>query len=142
MSARENESPVTAVSHVLRREGIEPSNRLVMMLIEAVRETSPPPRETTIGMLTKILQSLDPAQVVDAWAVRSSREIVALLSRRPEVRRVADLVDDERLWCSLEGEIAGMLLRVCRGQDLTITDSDTGQQVLDLRSRVESPAPG
>lgn len=90
------ESPVEAVSRVLRRSQIEPSNVLVMMLIDAVRETTPPPREVTIGMLTRILQSLDPASALDDWAVRSSREIVKILSSRPEIKHVAALVDDER----------------------------------------------
>jgi hypothetical protein len=110
-----HESSGAAVSRVLRHHQIEPSNVLVMMLIDAVRDTTPPPREVTIGMLTKILQSLDPSPTVEAWAVRSSREIVAILSRRPEVRRIADFIDDARIWCTLEGTIAGMLLRVCRG---------------------------
>lgn len=112
------ESPVAAVSRVLLRElGIDkPTNMLVMMLIDAVRETTPPPREVTIGMLTKILQSLDPAQALDDWAVRSSREIVRILSERPEVKRAA--ADSETIWCTLEGVIAGMLFRVCRGMDL------------------------
>jgi hypothetical protein len=123
MSLYKNESPVAAVTRVLTLEhGITPDNTLVMKLIEAVRETTPPPREVTIGMLTKILQSLNPAKTVDAWAERASREIVSILSKRPEVQQVAKLVDDERLWCTLEGTIAGLLLRVCRGQDL---DMDT-----------------
>lgn len=29
-----------------------------------------------------------------------------------------ELVDNEALWCTLEGTIAGMLLRVCTGKDL------------------------
>jgi hypothetical protein len=115
----EKESPIAAVSRVLLREtGSPPSNVLAMMLIDAVRETTPPPREVTIGMLSKILQSLEPSQAIGAWAVRSSREIVKILSTRPEVQHVATLVDDERLWCTLEGVVAGMLIRVCRGQDL------------------------
>jgi len=119
------ESPVEAVSRVLVREtGAAPSNVLTMMLIEAVRETTPPPREVTIGMLTLILQSLAPDQALDAWAIRSSREIVQILSEQPAVRKVAELVDDERLWCTLEGTIAGMLLRVCRGQDLNAAKVD------------------
>jgi hypothetical protein len=93
-----------------------------MMLIEAVRETTPPPREVTIRMLALILQSLTPDQALEGWAIRASREIVQILSERPEVRQVAALVDDERLWCTLEGTIAGMLLRVCRGQDLMVKD--------------------
>jgi hypothetical protein len=83
-----------------------------------VRETTPPPREVTIGLLSKILKSLDPSQALDEWAIRASREIVGILSKRPEVKQVAQLVNDERLWCTLEGTIAGMLSRVCRGQDL------------------------
>lgn len=119
MTMNEKESPIAAVSRVLSREtGIMPSNVLAMMLIEAVRETTPPPREVTIGMLTKILRSLEPTQALDAWAVRSSREIVKILSRRPDVRHIATLVDDEQLWCTLEGVIAGLLIRVCGGQDL------------------------
>lgn len=130
MSLHKNESPVAAVSRVLFDElGIDkPSNVLIMRLIEAVRETTPPPREITIGILSKILQSLDPAQAVEAWAVRSSREIMTILSGR-----VAELVNSEHLWCSLEGTIAGMLLRVCRGQDLSTMDNTTGQQAPDLR---------
>ena len=115
------ESPIEAVSRVLVREtGTVPSTVLAMMLIDAVRETTPPPREVTIGMLTLILQALAPDQALDAWAIRSSREIVKLLSEQSAVRKVAELVDDERLWCTLEGTIAGMLLRVCRGQDLNV----------------------
>lgn len=114
-----DKSPVDAVRDVLRRQlGIDTTNLTVMMLIEAVRETNPPPREVTIGMLARILQSLDPAPALDAWATRSAREIVELLAKRPEVQRIAELVDNEALWCSLEGNIAGMLLRVCRGLDL------------------------
>jgi hypothetical protein len=49
----EKESPIAAVSRVLSREtSIVPSNVLAMMLIEAVRETTPPSREVTIGMLS------------------------------------------------------------------------------------------
>ena len=119
------ESPIEAVSRVLVREtGTLPSTVLAMMLIEAVRETTPPPREATIGMLTLILQALTPDQALDAWAARSSREIVKLLSEQSAVRKVAELVDDERLWCTLEGTIAGMLLRVCRGQDLEAAKVD------------------
>lgn len=119
MNRNEDNSPVAAVSRVLLREtGSTPSNVLAMMLIDAVRETTPPPREVTIGMLTKILQALEPAQALDEWAVRSAREIVKILSKRPEVQHVAALVADERLWCELEGTLAGMLIRVCRGQDL------------------------
>jgi hypothetical protein len=65
--------------------------------------------------------------------VRSAREIVSILSKRPEVKRVTELVNDERLWCTLEGTIAGMLHRVCRGQDLHTVDNATGQRVPDLR---------
>jgi hypothetical protein len=32
-----------------------------------------------------------------------------------------DFIDDARIWCTLEGTIAGMLLRVCRG-DLGAND--------------------
>lgn len=119
------ESPIDAVSRVLVREtGAAPSNVLAMMLIDAVRETTPPPREVTIGMLTRILQALSPGQALDAWADRSAREIVQILSEQPAVREVAELVDDERLWCTLEGTIAGMLLRVCRGQDLNAAKAE------------------
>ena len=119
------ESPIDAVSRVLVREtGAAPSNVLAMMLIDAVRGNTPPPRETTIGMLTLILQSLAPDQALDAWANRSSREIVQILAEQPAVRKVGELVDDERLWCTLEGTIAGMLLRVCRGQDLNAAKAE------------------
>ena len=118
---KEIESPIDAVSRVLVREiGVAPSNVLAMMLIDTVHETTPPPREVTIGMLTRLLQSLAPDQALDAWADRSSREIVKILSEQPEVRKVAALVNDERLWCTLEGTIAAMLIRVCRGQDLNV----------------------
>ena len=115
----DQESPVAAVSRVLSREtGVVPSHTLVMMLIEAVRRTTPVPREVTIAVLSKILRSLEPTQALDAWAVRSSREVVQVLSRRPEVQRVSELVSDEALWCALEGTVAGLLIRVCCGQDL------------------------
>lgn len=134
MSARNGESPVAAVTRILTLEhGIPPNQVLVMKLIEAVRETTPPPREVTIAMLSKILQALNSTEAVEAWADRSAREIVAFLSARPEVRRVAELIADERVWCTLEGTIAGLLLRVCRGQDLSIVDNTTGQQLPDLR---------
>lgn len=123
------ESQVAAVTRVLRLHNIKPSNGLVTMLIDAVRDTTPPPLEVTIGMLTGILRSLDPADAVDAWTVRSAREIVTILSKRPEVKRVAELVDDESIWRALEGTISGMLSSVCRGQDLHTVDNTTGQQV-------------
>lgn len=123
-----DESPIAAVSRVLTREtGVVPNNVLAMMLIDAVRATTPPPREITIGMLAKILQALDPSRALDEWATRSSREIVKILSDQPEVKQIAALVNDERLWCTLEGTIAGLLLRVCRGQDLTDETAVTGQ---------------
>jgi hypothetical protein len=115
----EKESTIAAVSRVLSREtGFVPSNVLAMMLIEAVRETTPPPREVTLGMLSKILRSLEPTQALDAWASRASREIVKILSGRPEIQRFAARDEDEHLWCTLEGVIAGLLIRVCCGQDL------------------------
>jgi hypothetical protein len=114
-----HESPIEAVARVLSREsGIQPSNVLAMMLIEAVRATTPPPREVTIGMLSKILRSLEPSEALDTWASRSSREIVKIMSGHPAVQQSAALIDDERLWCTLEGTIAAMLIRVCCGQDL------------------------
>lgn len=136
------ESPVAAVQRVLVREtGSMPSTKLTMLLIEAVRETTPPPREVTVSMLTKILQSLTPSEALTAWADRSSREIVKLLARQPTVQKVAKLVNDERLWCTLEGTIAGMLLRVCCGQDLETPDTHAKTtEVLDtqnLTTRVE-----
>lgn len=114
-----NESPFGAVTRILHSAGVyEPTNSLVMQLIDAVRETTPPPQFVTINMLSKVLQALEPSQALDNWAVRSSREIVKILSQRPEIQHVARLVDNEALWCTLEGTIAGMLLRVCNGKDL------------------------
>src|ERR1700729_1304621 len=102
-----NESPVDAVHRVCKSQfGFTPSNVHTMMLIDAVRETTPPPMDMTLGLLNKLLQSLDPSNALDAWADRSSREIVKILSQRPEVKHVAELVDDERLWCELEGTIS------------------------------------
>lgn len=111
-------SPVEAVTQVLSSFGIAVTNILVMELIDAVRDTTPPPREVTIGMLAMILKSLDPASALEGWACRSSREIVKILSELPEVKRIAELHDDERMWCTLEGVISAMLIRVTRGQDL------------------------
>lgn len=113
------ESPIEAVTRVLAREtSIQPSNVLAMMLIEAVRATTPPPREVTIGMLSMILRSLEPSEALDAWAHRSSRKVVKIMSGHPAVQQAAALIDDERLWCTLEGTIAALLIRVCCGQDL------------------------
>jgi hypothetical protein len=137
MGLHKNESPVAAVSRVLFDQlGIDkPSNILVMRLIDAVRETTPAPREVTIGMLSKILQSFDLSDAVEAWADRSSREIVEILSKHPVVKRAAELIDSDHVWCSLEGTIAGMLSRVCRGLDLNTVDNTTGQQSPDLRRK-------
>ncbi len=126
MTSSHDESPIAAVRRVLSQEtGVVPSNVLAMQLIEAVRETTPPPQEVTIGMLTKILRSLEPSNAIDAWATQAAREIVKILSDRPEVKQVADLVNDERLWCTLEGVITAMLIRVCRGQDLSGQEART-----------------
>lgn len=114
------ESPVAAVTRVLRSKTdiINPSNMLVMMLVEAVQKTTPAPRAVSIAMLTKILQSLDPDKSIDEWATRSAREIVGIMAGWPEVKRVAELVQDEAMWCILEGTIAALLIRVCQGKDL------------------------
>lgn len=142
-------SPFEAVTRVLERWfGIKnPTNVAVMDLIDAVRDTTPPPREVTINMLSKILQSLEPTEALDAWATRSSREIVKILSQHPTVKQAAKLIDNEHLWCSLEGTLAGMLSRVCRGQDLEdpiktqITAPWTDEQVKAL-NRYQKYSPG
>lgn len=114
------ESPIAAVSRVFLREtGAAPSHALAMMLIDAVRASSLPPPGTTVRALTRILQSLDPDPSIDAWATRSAREIARILLRRSDVRRaIPRSGDDDHLWDLLEGTIAGILIRVCRGQDL------------------------
>jgi transcriptional regulator with XRE-family HTH domain len=118
-SAFNSESTFGAVSRVLAQEtGKVPGNVLVMRLIDAVRDTTPPPREVTIGMLAKILHALSPSPALDDWAARSAQEIVQILSKHPAVQDAATRIDNEQIWCMLEGTIAGMLLRVCAGQDL------------------------
>ncbi len=111
-------SPIEAVQQVLLRMGVTPSNVLCMMLIDAVRNTTPPPREVTIGYLSRILESLSPTQALDDWTYRSSREIVKILSDHPAVKAAAKVIDSEHVWDQLEGTIAGMLMRVCTGKDL------------------------
>jgi len=107
------ESPFAVVSRIITREtGVAPKNTFVMELIDAVRRTSPPPREVTIGMLSRILRSLEPTPALDDWAVGSAREIVGILSRHLDIHSV------ENLPCALEGTISGMLKRVCSGMDL------------------------
>lgn len=113
-----SESPIAAVERVLRHFKIEPTNLMSMMLIDAVRDTTPPPREMTIALLQKLLQSLAPEIALDDWAYRTAREIVSVMTTHPAVRSSAKLIGDERLWCTLEATIEASLLRVCRGLDL------------------------
>jgi hypothetical protein len=114
-----DESPIAAVCRVIMREfEISPTNTQAMMIIEAVRDSSPPPPAFTIAALRSILRTLEPHQGLEGWASRSAGELVRLISKHPAVQAAAKLIDDERLWCSLEGTIMGMLIRVTRGQDL------------------------
>lgn len=114
-----DESPVDAVRRVLKREfDIESKNIQVMMLIEAVRDASPPPQEFTIASLRAVLRTMEPHICLEAWATRCSRDLVAWLSKQAQVHKLAVAVGDERLWCVLEGTLAGMLLRVTQGRDL------------------------
>lgn len=130
------ESPIEAVSRILLREtGVVASYVLAATLIDAVRKTTPP-RAVTIGMLTKILGSLGSDQLLEEWATRSSRKIVQVLSRHPGLQRVVAPVDDEAIWCTLEGTVAALLLRVCRGQDL---DESTPGRSRPSRSTSEPP---
>lgn len=115
-----DESPFAAAKRVLSAQfGIhEPTNVQVMMLIDAIQEASPPHPDATIASLRAVLRDLRPDSGLDRWATRSSREIVKIMSKHPAVMQAAKLIDNEHLWCQLEGTIAGMLKRVTRGLDL------------------------
>lgn len=114
-----DESPFEAVKRVLAGQFkiTDPSNVHVMMLIEAVRETSPPHREATFDTLKAILRSLQPADGLEAWAHRCADEITSWMAKEAEIRKVA-LAAGEGFWCSIEGTLTGMLLRATRGLDL------------------------
>lgn len=113
-----DESPVAAVQRVLAaRFGIaDPSAVDTMILIDAVRDASPPPREMTIASLRAILRTLVPHDGLEGWARRCAREIVDMLMRGDR--------EVEGYWCSIEGVLTAMLLRVTRGQDLTAPPSE------------------
>jgi hypothetical protein len=115
-----DESPIAALERTLKSQfGIEKvSNLQAMIILEAVQQALPPPGAMTIAALRSILRTLEPHQGLEGWASRSADELVRLISKHPAVQAAAKLIDDERLWCSLEGTIMGMLIRVTRGQDL------------------------
>jgi hypothetical protein len=115
-----DESPIAALERTLKSQfGIEKVNNLqAMIILEAVQQALPPPRGMTIAALRAVLRTLEPHQGLEGWASRSADEIVKIMSKHPAVQAAAKLIDDERLWCSLEGTIMGMLIRVTRGQDL------------------------
>jgi hypothetical protein len=118
-----DESPIDAVTRVLLSEfGIKPDAVQAMRLIDAVQQSLPPHPDATIASLRAILRDLTPHNGLESWAWRCSREIVSWLSKQGQVHKVAVAVDDERLWCCLEGTLAGMLMRVARGQDLEETN--------------------
>lgn len=115
-----DESPVAAVTRVLENQFSikNPGNVRVMILIDAVADSIPPPRDMTIASLRSILRTMEPHQALEGWAHRSSIEIVKIISQHPNVREAAKLVNDERLWDELEGITCALLMRVARGQDL------------------------
>ena len=109
-----DESAVDAVRRVLDKEfGVKPTIAQTMRLIEAVRDALPPHPDATIASLRAILRSLTPQVGLEQWAVRSAREIVRLMSNVP--------TDSEHIWCTIEGNLTGMLLRVATGRDLDST---------------------
>jgi hypothetical protein len=107
-----DESPFEAVERVLNHHNVEPNPVMVMMLIEAVRDTTPPPQQMTIGLLRKLLISLEPHNGLEAWAVTSAREISTMLAKDFTSKH-------EHAWCAVEGVLTAMLIRVTRGDDLT-----------------------
>jgi len=114
-----DESPIDAVNRVLKTQfGITPDAVQAMMLIDAVRDALPPPSDMTIASLRAILRTMTPHEALDAWADRCSREITQYLTRLALVHKIAVAVDDERMWCSIEGILSGMLKRVAQGKDL------------------------
>ena len=114
-----DESPFEAVKRVLAGQfGIkDPTNIQMMMLIDAVRETSPPHREATFDTLRAILRSLSPVDGLEAWASRCADEITSWMAKDAEIRKVA-LAVGEGFWCSIEGTLSGMLMRATRGLDI------------------------
>lgn len=114
-----DESPFEAVKRVLAAQFkiTDPSNVQIMMMIEAVRETSPPHREATFDTLRAILRSLQPNDGLEAWASRCADEITSWMAKQADIRKVA-LASGEGFWCSIEGNLTGMLLRATRGLDL------------------------
>jgi hypothetical protein len=117
-----DESPFEAVKRVLAGQFniTDPSNVQVMMMIDAVRDTSPPHPDATIASLRAILRSLRPDVGLDSWAHKCANEITSWMAKDAEIRKVA-LAVGEGFWCSIEGTLAGMLLRVTRGLDLEET---------------------
>ncbi len=106
-----DESPFAAVNRVMSSQfGIEPTNVQVMILIDAVQEALPPPREATLASLRAILRSLTPHDGLDAWANKCAREIVEILAKGDR--------EVEGYWCQAEGILTAMLLRVTSGRDL------------------------
>jgi hypothetical protein len=141
-----DEAPFEAVRRVLKSQfNIEPNNVQTMMLIEAVQQASPPHPDATIASLRAILRSLSPDNGLESWAYKSAREITAWLSKQAEIREIATRAD-EGFWCTIEGTLTGMLLRVTRGQDLDGTAASKIKTTFfvelteeDLRSITQKP---
>lgn len=116
----QDESPVAAVTRVLSTEFniTKPSIRQTMMLIDAVQQALPPHPDATIASLRAILRDLHPANGLEGWAIKCAREITGWLSEQEQLHKVAVTLNNEHLWCALEGTLAGMLLRVTSGKDL------------------------
>ena len=113
-----DESPVSAVRRVMKKQfNIEPNNVQTMMLIDAVRDALPPHPSATISALRAILRDLRPDNGLDRWATKCAREITEWISKHDQVREIAEAAG-EGFWCSIEGTLAGMLLRVAQGKDL------------------------
>jgi hypothetical protein len=117
-----DESPFEAVRRVLSNQFHihETSDVKLMMIIDAVRDTSPPHPDATIASLRAILRSLRPDDGLDSWAHKCANEITSWMAKDAEIRKVA-LAVGEGFWCSIEGTLTGMLLRVTRGLDLEDT---------------------
>lgn len=114
-----DESPVAAIKRVLFGQFniSNPSTVQIMMMINAVREASPPHPDATIASLRAILLSLSPDNGLEAWADKCAREITAWISKQADIKKVA-IESGEGFWCTIEGTLAGMLIRVARGLDL------------------------
>ncbi len=121
-----DESPVAAVERVLSAQfGIHnPSAVQTMILIEAVQQALPPHPEATIASLRAILRDLNPHNGLENWAYRCAREITTWLSKQAKVSEISEGLD-EGFWCSIEGTLTGMLMRVTRGLDLEVNETSS-----------------